>query len=134
MPQHGLFPEKASLFLFVLLPFPLAPSFSPNEQANLSCVVSGGFCGRCSGRALSVFHYGSCAERQHKGSWDSEQQASVRHAACIAVSYQKLLRQDVSVFIQICAEEMIYFSSFLFLSLGSRRRNSSSALNKNSLD
>lgn len=73
----------ASLFLFVLLLSPLAPSFCPNEEANLSCVVSGGFCGRCRGRACLFFimvlvQRGSTKDH---GTWSSEHWLGMRHVS-----------------------------------------------------
>lgn len=53
-------------------------------------------------------------QRRPKGSWDLKQSASVKHVACITLSYQKLFRQDVGAFLQRCTEEVIYFPSLLF--------------------
>lgn len=35
----------------------------------------------------------------------------------VSLSYQKLLGQDVSVFLQTCVEVMIYFTSLIFFYL-----------------
>lgn len=81
------FPGKASFFFFVLLPSPPAPSLSPNEQANLSCALSGGFCGFCSGRAclffiMALVQGGSTKDH---GTWSSKHRLSMRHVSLLDI-------------------------------------------------
>ena len=53
---------------------------------------------------------------------------SIGYVACIPVSYQKLLRQDVTVCLKRYTEDLVFL-----VSLGTRSSNSAFALNKNSL-
>lgn len=108
-PQHNLYSWTGVPFLFARLPSPLAPSFSPNEQANLSCAMSGGFCGRCSGRArlffiMALVQRGSTKDH---GTWSSEHWLGMRHVYLLVIrNYpRRMLR---------CAQEIICLTSFLF--------------------